>query len=663
MTIVFLGCGGADDMGGGGGDDVDDVIYSITLDSAEVVANPFAVRTISLSGHADEEMRIVLDRTSAGVLSADHVTLDAQGAGSLTYTPCTNLVDGCVLGSATLELQTTGAVETVAATTTFTLAAPTDVGVVAPCQGTANMMYVQGNDLVLDGTFSSTTPLTAQPSIDRVVFLVANYSAEFQLVAMPKAIVPGVYELAQRAGSEEVGHPGLAIKKAGGMCTNIEGRFQVHEYVADPAHGDVQSVTISFEQACDYLPGGPIHTMVQGCVHYEADAPAAPAAPDPSKVSVEVRSLFGGPDKSATALFMDSSGTVVLDTTVDMFGRAEVALPSGGTLTTIQYTADDYEYIHTYRGLVNGDHVVVNGAATRKGTKDEMLAVFSPPAGVTSITHTTDCGSPGNAVPGRGVLDFYDGCRSSTFSMLSVATFTALPTRYNWQSGLTHSANGNIDVTGVWSPVGAATVTVESVPASSPSLGVSWTMNIGKLVYEVDNAGFSAPTAGTNTVIERHFPGAGDRAAVTVVRAPTTLGGESWSVVENGSPSGMTVDLASLPMPIASAVSQTSTGFSWTESGSGSADVRRLTWRGLTSFRKVVWSVIEPYSATPSIALSLPASHSIDDPTLDGTLQLKGASIILENYDVTVGFTAEAPSVSHTVHRSTAQNTAMNQPF
>jgi hypothetical protein len=635
--------------------------YSISIGAPTIVANALMPRTVSITGLAGDDVIVALDRTSAGTVTPTMVTLDASGNGTASLTPCTDVSPGCV-GPAALELVLASAPNILLARSELMLEAPAEVGEVAPCLTSGNVMYLHGNDFVYNGVLQTgpAEPWSVLATPDQIELDVGDttrYRGIFSLIDVAEPLAPGIYEHGQRAGFAQPGHPGIEVISSGG-CNAINGRFKVHDYTADPVIGTVYSVTISFEQVCDGMPG-----VLEGCFHYEAMAPTPVTCPalDPTMVSVQVLSSSrdGTPDLGATAIFTDSNGTVVVDTQVDACGQAQASLPSGGSLTTIE-NANGYEILHTYRGLTTGDHVVVNPGSATSGAQDLMLASFVPPTNANNMSLMTACGG-GSWSSGTGPvtanLKFYDGCRTPTFDMLSIASFpNTQPHQFVWQTGLTHFPNGNVSVATSWAPMGTATVTLANVPPSSPQLGLHWSTKINATPVSMSSVGISSPAAGNQSVSMSYPPGAGDGAVVTVDTFTSLLSSESRTVVENGAPSSITVDFATQAIPLISAVQQTATGASWTETAGGAADVRTIFRRAQLPNVRVLWTLMEPYDGQPSTTMpALPAAHAAEDPTADPTAQLHGTAVIYVDYDVLPGFSLSPPNGAYTSHSSNAQ--------
>jgi hypothetical protein len=672
-AVVVGACGGPDQPGNPHDAAVDaSYAYSISGGAPAVAANTLLPVTIAITGYPNDAVIVTLDRASAGTIAVPTVTLDASGNGSVSYTPCSGYVAGCI-GPATLSLALTSDPGNVVATDAFMVEVSSTVGEVTPCQTNSNVMYLHGNDYILDGTvqLGGVATWSAQTTPGRIAFEVGGaggYHGRFSLAELQQALAAGVYTDVQRETFAMAGHPGLEVMSPGRGCNQIGGRFQVHDYTADPAVGTVYSVTISFEQLCDQLTAAPPR-LLQGCFHYEAPmpTPVTPPAPDPTKLAVRVLSttMDGSVDTTAIAVFTDASGTLVYDTVVDQYGMAQAALPNGGAVTTIQF-AGGYEVLHTYRGVGNGQYIVVNPKAPSKGAQSLMGASYTTPANATSVALVRACNGGTGSGPGRATLEFYDGCRTSTFGVLALASFVSGPMQFVWLPSVPHLANGFFSVPATWAPFGTATVTFTNVPSNSPSLGAQWFAMLDGVPYQIDTAGITTPTAGTQSVSVSYPPNAGHGTMVTAAIGGNPYGGltfESRSIVDTGTPSAVSFDLASQPIPLPSAMQQTTTGASWSQTASGTADVRRLIWQATTPTVRVRWFVVEPYNGQASTTLSLPAAYAAQDPTTVTSLQLNGTAVFYDDYDTVAGFTLAPPTGNYRMHSAIAETYAMHFPF
>jgi hypothetical protein len=642
-----------------------DVPYTISIDDAHVAADGLTEHPLAITGEPGRRVVLKLDRATAGRLMPDAITLDDAGHATVSYRPCTHLAGECV-GPATISLATFENPLTVQTTLALELAVPDQIGELAPCQSQDNVMYVHSAMFgVQQSSPTAAWNVVALPD-SLELDVAATGRATFSLLEVGQPITTGVYVDARRAGSEPPGHPGLEVQAGGSSCSSLAGRFQIHEYTADPVLGTPYAITIAFEQMCLEAPD----YLTAGCVHYTTTAPVGPPPPDPTKVSVEVlqSSGNGAPDPDAIAILTDAGGTVVLDTRVDSLGRAEAALSGTGTLTAIQLDSTGTRAsIHSYRGVVAGDHVVVNRPAKR-GAQDQMVAGLVPPTGASTIALATSCGggswSQGTG-PLRSDLTFFDSCRTPTFDMLSLAS---LPqgTQFVWQTGLVHVPNGNVTVATDWAPLGTASIVLDHVPASSPQVGVFLATAVGASAIEMGRTLLSPPTPGTQSVQFPYPTGAGDAAVVQlVIDGSNLVRGEGRTIVVAGAPSTVTVDLASQPIPVPSGVQQTATGATWTETSGGVADVRTVAVRAaLANGNKVTWLLVEPYDGHNFTSFpALPASHGGFDLTADPQAQLAGASVAYVDYDVVSGFTLESPGGPRHEHAASAQTVSMSFPF
>lgn len=656
-----------------GGDDaavdapIDAIDWSITIDSPEFPADPFAQHAVTVTGLPNTEVFLSTDRLHAGVLSPSDLWLDASGHGTSTYVPCSPAIPSCV-GTANLQvvlpMQPNGIVE---ATTPITIDDPgTGIGDSGPCSGSDNVLYYRSTYYPHGmTTFQSaanavwsvlTYPDSARFSIDGAQRL------ELSLEGLATPLAVGTYTNAQLSPPMETGRPAIKVVSD---CDGF-GRFQIDELTEDPVLGTLQSITARFDEAgCDD------DAYASGCVHYVAPPvtpPPPPPVADPAKLAVTVYQInsAGVPDSAATVIVTDATGTVVLDTQVDSFGFAQVSLIGDAELTVIQHTVGFYEYMHTYRGVHAGNHVIINAGPVTSGAQDQMLATWTAPPGA-AVFLTTACGG-GSWQGGTGLVDakltFYDACRTPTFDMLAIAALTDGSQQWNWQSGLDHVANGNVSVPGPWAPFDHATVTVSNVPANTPGLFTTWSMLIGPKLVEMDRLRIDGPPAGDVPFSLRYAPGAGSGTVIDLREIVGLDTPQMITTVLPDAPASVSVDYAANPVPLLSQVQPTASGASWTETGAGSADMRTVTWEAIANNQKVIWYIEEAYDGQPSTVLPrLPANHAADDPATDPAAQVHGAAVSYQDYDVSSGFTIDPPAPPYVARRTFAQTLSMSQGF
>ncbi|MBV8755879.1 MAG: hypothetical protein JO257_01310 [Deltaproteobacteria bacterium] len=647
--------------------------WSITIDAPEFPADPFTHHAVTVTGPPNTEVSIATDRIHAGALFPFDLVLDGSGHGSATYVPCSPAIPTCV-GTATLELvlpmQPQGIVE---ATTPITIDDPgTGIGDGSACAGSDNVMYYRSTDYPHPAwTFQSaanavwsvfTYPDAARFTIDGAQRL------ELSLQGIATPLAAGTFTNTQLSPPSEAGRAAMRLVSD---CDG-SGRFVIDEMTEDPVYGTLQSMTLRFDESgC----GDQAYTV--GCLHYVAPPttpPPGPPIPDPSKLAVQVYEADGGgvpagtPDTTAIAILTDATGAVVLDTTVDSFGFAQAPMIGTGELTVIQHSGF-YEYAHTYRGVHAGNYVVVNAPPVTTGPMDSMLVTYAalPPNSSPNGLFAPCMSGTGVASLGFPVaeINFYNGCRTSTFNMLSVIGFNdGTPSEWLWQTGLDHVANGNVHVAGTWAPFTTANVSVTNVPASIPSLFLKLSAMVGSGVGEIGRAGVDSPAPGTVSFALPYPVGGGDGMVIDL-QSENGLTTNDWiTKVLTGSSANVTLDYAANPVPLVSSIQQSASGASWTETGGGSVDVRTVFWRGLANQKKVIWMIVEPYDGHASSTLPvLPANHASDDPATDPALELHGAAALYRDYDVTPGFTLTPPVPPYETRQTGAQTYDMAFPY
>jgi hypothetical protein len=246
-----------------------------------------ASSTIAADGHSRNEIRVFgtnadgtpshdqvvlsMDRPGAGEYVSPTFVLDDLG-GETQFIPCNSTIAGCT-GPLSLTLALASAPTTPVARVGVMLVSPTDVGSIEHCMGTANVMYLDGDDYIFNGEL--TVVNAGWGSIggtERAVIQItptdpiqgSNWSLDFETLFLQIPMAASVYTDAMRATSATLGHPGLDVNGAGRGCGSITGRFQIHEYTPG-TNTDVSSLTASFEQVCDNEEP----KLLSGCVHYQ----------------------------------------------------------------------------------------------------------------------------------------------------------------------------------------------------------------------------------------------------------------------------------------------------------------------------------------------------------------------------------------------------------
>jgi hypothetical protein len=358
----------------------------------------------------------------------------------------------------------------------------------------------------------------------------------------------------------------------------------------------------------------------------DAAIDASPAG----RVDVHVYSLDGRgiPDPDAVAIFLDPSGGLVQDETVDANGEAHADLPAGSTVMVIQAFREGTTQsatITTFRAIGPGDQLVVGDppGGFVGATVDTMTVTFSPPPLPTdAATVYGPCGAHGN--DGPIALPFYTACQPATFDLLAVAGSQATPTPvYIWQTGNTHMAGGTISLPGTWQPMSAAAVSLANVPDLLSSVSVQAVTRVSGRDAGLGAIDILDPDPGAHAATV-YYPSAVGATAIGVETRINGRDSESLVRFTAGSLATQTMDFGALPLTRPEDVVWSPTGLTWSETGVNSADARLLEWNGRWVDDGDITYVIrerliEPWSAASGTSATLPAlpsAHAELDPTV-----------------------------------------------
>ena len=242
---------------------------------------------ISADGHSKTPV-LVIGTKPDGTPATDRVVLNTNRAGAgafvdpaptigplgttASFVPCNATTPGCT-GPLQLTLALASAPATVLARLDVVLVEPAGVATTAPCMAATKTMYFDGNDYIYNGTMTVTAATwSGYGSAQSIAIHLTPSQAgqgywwdlDFDSRQLGTNLVPGVYEMAQRAPFAQPGHPGLEVTGDGRGCNTITGRFQVHYFDLQPGSTSIARALVSFEQHCE---GGT--PMLSGCVRYE----------------------------------------------------------------------------------------------------------------------------------------------------------------------------------------------------------------------------------------------------------------------------------------------------------------------------------------------------------------------------------------------------------
>jgi hypothetical protein len=401
--------------------------------------------------------------------------------------------------------------------------------------------------------------------------------------------------------------------------------------------------------------------LCAACHHGGSNAPdastdATPDALPTGPVDVTVYTGTGGIlDPTAIAIFIDPSGATIQHGKVDANGHAHAEVPAGSTLTVLQAHDDPtsmyrrYEQLTTIRSIAPGDQLVVGKAPPdpnyRAGTTDGMTATYTaldPMSGPYIMIACAD----GFASNGQLSLTFHQSCETPTFDLLTLSDSTTHSRYYVWQPGLQRIPGGSFVIPDTWQPVPHSMTTIENTSPNA-SLGVELDAVIDGAAMRLDTGYNATPPAGTNTFSLMFAPTEGPFEVLVKLSQGIDIV-EEHVAVTIGSPA-TTLDMAELPLPMASHVMQSATGVTWMESGAGAPDARAIVWGGSwvdgnTVEHDVSWVILEsPEASGSSQLVPLPPDYARDDPTVMDparTMHVQGASVFYVDYDNLDGYAA-----------------------
>jgi len=147
-----------------------------------------------------------------------------------------------------------------------------DVATTEPCLADKKVMYLDGDGSLYIGMLTVTvadwSDFTDRKNIDLMIQIGdlqggLIWDLRFETRFLSYDLLPGVYDMAERAVVGSPGHPGIDISGEGRGCLDVMGRFQIHD-IDQRSDGHLNHLLLSFEQHCDNN-----QTPLTGCVGYE----------------------------------------------------------------------------------------------------------------------------------------------------------------------------------------------------------------------------------------------------------------------------------------------------------------------------------------------------------------------------------------------------------
>jgi hypothetical protein len=382
--------------------------------------------------------------------------------------------------------------------------------------------------------------------------------------------------------------------------------------------------------------------LVAGCGEVKGDSPpdgptadGPPAPPAPVKVTVLTNAGDGLPDLTAKVLFLDGAGTVVFDGAVDSQGRAEAALPNGGSVSAIRVLTDTptarSAFVSTTLGVKPGDDLTFGikppPTILNQGGQTTMTANFTMlPAAQAPATYQfiTACGATTVApsAPAVATLTFRDSCHGANFDMLVVASGGALTApMFIKVVNITHQNGTAFNVLGGFSTMSPFTVNMSNIPDVISTLNLTRSSMIDGVAVAAQPFASVDPPAGDFSA-SVPFPqtfGTRSQISVTLGRADAT-NQQQHEVRTPTLSQPVAIDLGKLQLPWITALALQSTGLTWTTVAAGDApDGMVATWFGRwtdgTRTTSVVWRIAQPGDAAGATLPKLPSAYAAFDPS------------------------------------------------
>ena len=383
-----------------------------------------------------------------------------------------------------------------------------------------------------------------------------------------------------------------------------------------------------------------------------ADAPPVDAPDESTRVEVvaHTRHGKGGVDPTAVAIFRDPSGNVIKHGVVDANGRGFAYMPLGGDVLVL-YTRDSattlkerFVDITVFRGVKAGDRLSAGSPQWTPNREGVPLTVMQ--AGFTSIGPSgpgllAACPTDGGIGNPRN-MTFYPSCVPATFDVLAIQDEAVTTTRkYVWMEDVPYVSGGLFTVPNTWQALPTNTTTFLNVPTNLARVGAELYAVVDGLPFRLDFEGSELPPPTTSVSLFYAPP------SMSLVVAQTVQGIKTFEryAVVTPTPAAVTIDWASLSLPVVTGAQQTNTAVTWNETFAGMPDGRHVLWAsqwqdGNLITRYASYSIIEAGTpATSSTLPTLPTAYAEDDPSIHpGTLRAVLVSYF--DYDIFPGYDA-----------------------
>jgi hypothetical protein len=381
------------------------------------------------------------------------------------------------------------------------------------------------------------------------------------------------------------------------------------------------------------------------------DAPGDGPSP---RVAVTVLSSSGDglPDPGAIVIFTDNARTLVKEGLVTAAGKAEADLPDGGTVQVLRVnrispTARRVE-ITTLDKVKPGDELTFGKSrfGPLAGDARTLGVAFPLVTGATTYVMWTPCGGKGGTASPIAVT-LLGSCAPASFELLAVATGDATFTP-SFVRRTINPGEASVTLPTAWAPMAAFGVTMTNAPAGIRSIlvqrGTLLATGTGQVATQSVNLDAPAP-GGTATASLPYPPGVGRRAQILVQLAPSSIGVgvQSLWVRSENIVAAVGIDLAQLPLPLVTVPPRiTGAQITWTQTGSGTPDVRLAT----AFFSEIVdgqttsfdWTIVNDSAANSATLPGLPAKFAEFDPLQRPAARATIAAVQYYDYSHLAGY-------------------------
>ena len=354
--------------------------------------------------------------------------------------------------------------------------------------------------------------------------------------------------------------------------------------------------------------------------------------PPPPTNAVQIVVKDGtAPQAGIDVLFQNSDGSVVLETTTDATGTATATMTAGNVTVARTFPAGsaggtqrDPE-IYTYVGVAAGDRLVLGNPTDDTGVP-AAINVTVPSGAQGTVNITSACGTGQGTAP--LVPMTVAGCPAS------VMFFVVDGNQESVVATAPYSSNVDLSTDTL---EGTLSTTFSSTDLTPDMSSVNLETYVMDGTHELYASGSKRVDTTPQTVNVPNLQGVDELVVATIT---STDGTQMVSSRQMYAATPQTVDASANLLPYVSAPTYKSTGVTWTETGTGTADfiVSALTVTPKSSVTKYTRYIIAPYA---TMTLAIPTLAGADAMYNPGTMDSINGTVGLGA--VTGGYAAARP--------------------